>query len=556
VSSRVAEIVTESNSEFAAPGGAAATELPLVLLSHRGPITFDWDESGRTASRGSGGLVTALMGLAEHLADAVWVCAASSDEDRVVVGEAGGRSVLVATGAEPAIVAGDDSVEGSTLRIKMVAVEPAAHDAFYAVISNPLLWFVQHSLYGLAESPVITQVEHAAFDDGYVAVNRLFADAVADEVEARGGKALVMLHDYHFYLVAEQVRRRCPHALLSHFVHIPWPGPDTWLTLPPTMRDPLLRGLLGNDVVGFQTLGFARNFVRCCQDLLDLPADLDALTVSVDGRTVQVRHYPISVDPAALDRIAAAPATQEYAADLAGAFQSDGRQLILRVDRTDPSKNVVRGFLAFGTLLDNHPELVGKVSFLALLQPSRTDVPEYFDYIAHIGAVVAEVNARHTNEGRQPIDMRMVEDYALVVAAYSVCDVVMVNPVADGMNLVAKEFLLVNSRDGVLALSETAGAYEELREHVLALHPFDVAQMAEALYEALTMDADQRREQRVAAAAHVRTHDVRAWLTAQLEDLAAVQRLGRREAPAAPAAPLPPREAAKHQRRTAARPRG
>jgi trehalose 6-phosphate synthase len=363
-------------------------------------------------------------------------------------------------------------------------------------------------------------VEHDAFDRGYVAVNRLFADAVADEVQARGGRALVMLHDYHFYLVTEQVRRRCPQALLSHFVHIPWPGPDIWGMLPAAIREQLLRGLLGADVIGFQTRRFARNFLRCCQDLLGLDVDTAASTVTADGRTVRVRHYPISVDPAALDRVAASPAAAEHARSLTEAFHGDDRKLVLRVDRTDPSKYVVRGFLAFGTLLDEHPELEGRVSFLALLQPSRTDVPEYSDYIAQIGAVVAEVNARHTKEGRQPIDMRMAEDYPLVVGAYTVCDVLMVNAVADGMNLVAKEVVLVNTRDAVLALSETAGAFEELRDHVVPLQPVDVAQMADALHHlALTMLAGERRARRAAAAKHVRTNDVAAWLTAQLIDL-------------------------------------
>ena len=192
------------------------------------------------------------------------------------------------------------------------------------------------------------------------------------------------------------------------------------------------------------------------------------------------------------------------------------RKLILRVDRTDPSKNVVRGFLAFGTLLDQHPELVGQVSFLALLQPSRTDVAEYGDYISTIGAVVAEVNARHTAGGRQPIDLQLVEDFALAVGAYSICDVIMVNALADGMNLVAKEVAVVNRRNGVLALSENTGAFEELGQYAVPLYPFDVQQMADALYEALTMPEQERARLLAGAAEQVRTHDVGAWLQAQL----------------------------------------
>jgi trehalose 6-phosphate synthase len=519
-------------------------DLPLVLLSHRGPVTFGREGDRRTTSKGSGGLVTALLGLAEHLSDAVWVCAAASDEDAAISREADHGDVDVVTSPVPHL-AGDRAdgtpsddeqaaqAEGPVITVRMVEVDPVAHERFYTVVSNPILWFIQHGLYGLTFSPVLTENERIAFYEGYAAVNRVFADAVADEVDARGGRALVMIQDYHFYLVAERVRERCPDALLSHFIHIPWPGPDAWRILPPDMRERLLRGLLGSDVVAFHTERYARNFVNCCEELLGLSVNRDELTIEVGGRQVLARHYPISVDPKALDDVLATDEVQAHAMALTEAFISPlptfgpdeeppdrpQRKLILRVDRTDPSKNVVRGFLAFGLLLDQHPELVGEVSFLALLQPSRTDVAEYGDYISTIGAVVAEVNARHTASGRQPIDLRLVEDFALAVGAYSICDVIMVNALADGMNLVAKEVAVVNQRNGVLALSENTGAYEELGGYAVPLYPFDVQQMADALYEALTMPEQERARLLSGAAEQVRTHDVSAWLQAQLCDL-------------------------------------
>ncbi len=509
-------------------------DLPLVLLSHRGPVTFGRDGDRRTATKGSGGLVSALLGLAEHLSDAVWVCAAASDEDLLVSREAGDADVEVITSPAPHLASeGAGEADGPAISVRMLDIDPTAHERFYAVVSNPILWFIQHGLYGLTFSPVLTQAERVAFDEGYAVVNRIFADAVADEVEARGGQALVMIQDYHFYLVAGHVRERCPDALLSHFIHIPWPGPDAWRILPPDMRQRLLRGLLGSDVVAFHTKRYARNFVSCCAELLGLEVDYDELAITVDGRRVLARHYPISVDPKALDAVLqtdevqahAAALTDAFIAPLPSSFAGDDaqdfppRKLILRVDRTDPSKNVVRGFLAFGTLLDQHPELAGEVSFLALLQPSRTDVAEYGDYISTIGAVVAEVNARHTAGGRQPIDLRLVEDFALAVGAYSICDVIMVNALADGMNLVAKEVAVVNQRQGVLALSENTGAFEELGEFAVPLYPFDVQQMADALYEALTMPEEERARRLAGAAEQVRSHDVGAWLSAQLTDL-------------------------------------
>ena len=221
------------------------------------------------------------------------------------------------------------------------------------------------------------------------------------------------------------------------------------------MRDPILHGLLGNDVVAFHTERFARNFLLCIQELLGYSVDWDDLTVRVGARTVAARWYPISIETEALEELAASDQVAEHREALTHRFLDDGRQLVLRVDRTDPSKNIVRGFRAFDTMLTDHPELKGRVVFFAMLQPSRQDVPQYQDYIASIGGVVAEVNARHGGNGWEPIHLLMENDFALAVAAYQICDVLVVNALADGMNLVAKEAVLVNQRDGVLALSRT-----------------------------------------------------------------------------------------------------
>jgi trehalose 6-phosphate synthase len=502
--------------------------LPVVLLSHRGPASFRRTASGVTAKRGAGGLVTALMGLAEHLDDAVWVCAAATEADAAVAGEHEGHAIEIEFSPDPQVVPDDEQATGPSLAVRYVEVDPDRHQMFYGEIANPLLWFVQHGLYGLATAPDIDEATHRAFDEGYVAVNRQFAEAVGEEVEARDGRAVVMLQDYHFYLVGEMVRERCPDVIISHFVHIPWPSPDGWRVLPPAMRDLLLRGLLGCDVVAFHTTRFANNFLACAQDVLGLDVDVRNGTVAVpaaDGatRTVAVRAYPISVDVEAVEQLAAGEEVSAHARAIKSSYldpvDGEGRQLIVRVDRTDPSKNIVRGFRAFGILLDQHPELRGRVTFLASLMPSRTDVPEYADYLAQVGAVVAEVNARHHMEGWQPIDMRLQEDMAFAIASYRLADVLVVNAVNDGMNLVAKEAVLVNSRDGVLLLSENTGAHEELGPHALTVYPFDLQQQADAMYAALTMDPAERRRRMSAAADVVRTNDVQRWLQAQLDDL-------------------------------------
>ncbi len=464
-------------------------------------MQYGRDGSERTAERGGGGLVTALSGLAGHLEDAVWVCAAITDEDRVVAGEHDGSSFPVEN--------------GSGLQVRMVEVDGDAHDKFYSIIANPLLWFIQHYLWNLSDAPDLTPREVDAFENGYAPVNARFADVVSEEVEARGGRALVMTQDYHFYLVAQRVRDRCPDVYLHHFIHIPWPQPDAWRILPPFMRDTLFKGLLGNDVVAFHTEHYARNFLLGCQELLGLPTDLAEMTVAVGARTVRARWYPISVDATAFEELARSPEVLDHQE---GLNRRRRDHLILRVDRADLSKNILRGFRAYDMLLDDHPDLRERVTFLALLQPSRQDVSQYQDYLERIRRVVADVNLKHGTADWQPIDLHLGDNMALAVAAYKLFDVLVVNAIFDGMNLVAKEATLVNERDGVLALSENTGAHEELGAFALTLYPFDIRQQADTLYEALTMDPGRRKELRDACNAIVRENDVAKWLNQQLED--------------------------------------
>ena len=479
-------------------------ERRVILVSNRGPVQYGRENGERTTSRGAGGLVTALSGLGRHLEDGVWVCAALSDEDVAVAHESPG-------GVFPPELGDDD------LRVRLVALDPAAQDDFYTVIANPLLWFVQHHLYDLKAEPNITRRETDAFESGYAAVNRSFADVVAEEVEGAAGSAIVMVHDYHFYLLPREVRARCPGVFLHHFLHIPWPQPDSWRVLPPAMRDAVFRGLLGNDVIGFHTERYARNFLLGCQELLGLPVDLSAMEVVVDGgRTVRARWYPISIDPETFEGLARSPAVLRHEEELAARRRD---HLVLRVDRTDPSKNIVRGFLAYDILLQDHPELAERITFLALLQPSRQDVAEYAAYLQRIRETVDEINAKHGTGNWQPIELHLEDNLDLAVAAYKQFDVLMVNAVFDGMNLVAKESIVVNERDGVLALSENTGAHEELGAFAVTLHPFDLQQQADALHEALTMPGPERRDRREACARVVRQNDVAKWLQAQLTDI-------------------------------------
>ena len=488
-------------------------EGPLILVSNRGPVEYSREGDERVAKPGRGGLVTALAGLARHLDEAVWVCATLSDEDAAVAREHGGQAF------ESGLGSGDSAPDG--LCVRMLDLDDEVRRKFYAVIANPLLWFVQHYLWDLGNTPNLTREHVDAFENGYRVVNTRFAEAVAEEVSARGGRATVMVQDYHLYLLPQQVRDSCPEVLLHHFVHIPWPHPDAWRVLPPDMRKAVFDGVLGNDVVAFHSQRYAHNFLLGCGELLGLDVDMDELCVEVSGRTVRARAYPISVDPEDLETTAASSGVGEREKLL---DEKRREHLILRADRADPSKNILRGFRAFDILLTDHPELAGRVTFLALVQRSREDVQQYVDYLEEIQRLVDELNRKHGTDDWQPIELGLEGDFEEVVAAYKSFDVLVVNPIADGMNLVAKEGVLLNQRDGVLVLSENAGAYEELGEFALTLYPFDIQQQADTMFAALTMNQEERRRRLEGAAAQVREHDVSKWLDDQLRDLAELDR--------------------------------
>jgi trehalose 6-phosphate synthase len=463
-------------------------------------VRFALEDGVRVAQRGSGGLVTALSSLGDHLSDGVWVCAAMSDEDRVVAAESGDNPQVTA--------------EAAGWRLQMLDFDAATHTPFYAMIANPLLWFVQHGLWSLSDAPDIGANEHRAWDDGYTVVNTRFADAVSAQLGATPG-ARVMVHDYHLYLVPALVRQRRPDSVLTFFCHIPWPHPEAWAILPMAWRQEIFAGVLGADIVGFQTERSARNFVAGCEQVLSTRVDHRELVVQHEGRRVAARWYPISVDVAQLEDLATTPAVREHEAELIAGRRE---KLILRVDRTDLSKNILRGFRAYDLVLERRPELRGRVTFLALLQPSRQDVREYADYLDAIRRTAADLNLRHGSPDWQPIDLRFVDDLDLAVAAYKQYDVLMVNAIADGMNLVAKEAVIVNTRDGVLLLSEGAGAEVELGHFSIPVHPFDVEQQAAALWDALNMDATERRIRLEACREVVRRNDLPRWVHTQLDD--------------------------------------
>jgi trehalose 6-phosphate synthase len=466
--------------------GRATPRRKLLVVANRAPVTYE----GGVAKRGGGGLVTALAGLIAHH-DVTWVASAMSDDDRAIAAERGGSFE-------------ETTRDGDTYRLRLVSHDLPAYDLFYNVVANPALWFLQHRLPLRPLGPEFRE----AWDEGYVPVNEAFAAATLEELD-REPEAAVLFHDYHLYLAPSLVRQARPGVVSSHFVHIPWPEPDAWEALPPDLTVSIHEGLLANDVVGFHTDRWRRAFLECAERFVPAP-----------GRPTRVVAHPIGVDPEEFERLGKDPAVLEREAALVARRPE---QLVLRVDRLDPSKNVVRGFEAFALLLERHPELHGEVGFTALLAPSREDIPEYAAYAVAVQRAAAEVNKRFGREDWTPVELDVADDFPRSLAGYKQFDVLFVNPVFDGLNLVAKEAFLLNERDGVLVLSQNAGAHEELAEWALSVDPADVSGQADALYAALTLEPSERRRRAEAIRAHVRAHDIREWIDAQLADLDAVR---------------------------------
>ena len=479
----------------------------LVLVSNRGPVT--WQDDG-TVSRGGGGLVTALTGLASHR-EATWIASAMTDADIARAEEAGGQPIQV------------ESPAGGEYQVKLVASDPDAYDRFYSIFANPILWFTQHYLWDLSNAPDIRRNEVEAFEFGYNVVNEDLAQAVLEEIDGIE-EPVVMVHDYHLYTLPALVRRARPDAFLHHFIHIPWTQSDAWRVLPRPIRDEIYRGVLSNDIVGFHTSSYRRNFLQCCDDLFE-EADVDHQrgVVHFEGREVWVRHYPLPIDARATSALGGRERVREFEE----ALQARRREhLILRVDRADLSKNVLRGFSGFDLFLEQHPEFTERVTFIAQLMPSRTDVPEYAEYLERIEALVAVVNHRHGTPDWMPIDLKLRDDLDEAVAAYKHYDVMMVNAMFDGMNLVAKEGPLVNERDGVSILGENTGAHEELGEFALSVNPFDVQELADAICAALHMEPAERARRASGLKETITQRDPGDWIDDQIADIRSKARAG------------------------------
>lgn len=476
----------------------------IIIASNRGPIKNIEDEQGNVVQeKGSGGLITGLSGALKYI-DATWISCAQTPQD-VEFDE--GYATLIGSDKD--------------IHIKFINPDPSTYDDYYNVIANPLIWFLQHSMWNVPSEPVIDHKTWQAWHKGYLEVNQQFADEITKLINKSNRKTLIMLQDYHLYMTAEHIREKSAKTnqpTISHFIHIPWPGPEYWQILPPTMRQKILESLLGVDLLGFQTDEDSLNFIRTIEfQIPKASVSFEHRRIWYKNHATYIREFPISIDVESIKDLAHDHEVLENKEK----FQEtiSGKKLILRVDRIDPSKNIVRGFQAFQELLILHPEYKEKVIFLAILVPSRRGIEEYQDYLDKIMAITGQINADFGTKDWEPVRILVGEDYKRALAAMQLYDVLLVNAIADGMNLVAKEGPTINDKNGVLVLSERAGASLELKPGSTIISPCDIYATAKAIHQGLQMDEEEKANRAKALKWIVEQNDIYKWFSNQLQSV-------------------------------------
>ncbi|MCX4738350.1 trehalose-6-phosphate synthase [Streptomyces antibioticus] len=459
---------------------AAARGAQVLVASNRGPVSYTVREDGSLdARRGGGGLVSGLSAIGPD-AGALWVCSALSDGDREAVRRGVGE-------------------EG----VRMLPVPADVHADAYNGIANSVLWFIHHLLYQTPLEPVF-DAEFRRQWASYEIYNRAFAEALAEEA-APG--AAVLVQDYHLCLVPGMLRELRPDLRIGHFSHTPWAPVDYFALLPSDIREQLLRGMLGADRLGFLTRRWADAFTACAAEFA---GGTGSTRVGVHG---------LGADADFLRERAHRPDVEERITALREEIGGTDRRTIVRVDRTELSKNIVRGLLAYRQLLDDHEEWRERVVHVAFAYPSRQDLAVYRDYTAEVQRLATEINKTYGTPGWTPVVLHVKDDFARSLAAYRLADVALVNPIRDGMNLVAKEIPVVSDEGCALVLSREAGAYWELGEDALVVNPYDVLETARALHEALGMGPEERAERTKRLAAAATALPPARWFLDQLEAL-------------------------------------
>ena len=476
----------------------------LIVASNRGPVEHQMNPEGLPeARRGSGSIVTALSALAQS-AEFTWVSSAMGEGDRVISNNGQGPRIR-------------SPLPGHQINLRYVVTPRRVHHKYYNVICNPLLWFLQHYMWNPPYNPNVDSSIHDAWTSGYIRVNQAFARTVIEEAQESRLPPVVIGHDYHLYLMPGLVRKEIPEAIIQHFIHIPWPTPRYWQMIPRYIITQICSSLCDADVVGFQTPQDRQSFLDSVEEFLpEAAVDRVRHLVSFGEHSTQVKVYPISINVAEVQSIASSPRVLEYESRLRPLCNDT---TIVRIDRAEPNKNVIRGFRAFELLLSRHPELHRKVTFLAFLVPSRTHIRQYQRYMDEIQQIIDQVNRTFGDAEWQPVRAFMENNYTQAIAGMKLYDVLLTNNIIEGMNLVAKEGPVVNCRDGVLVLSESSGAYHQLRKGALSVSPTDIEGTMETLYQAIQMPPEERKQRAQELSESIHREDLNHWIVSQLQDI-------------------------------------
>lgn len=488
------------------------TDRTLILLSNREPYEHRGADGSVEVRQPPGGLVSALDPTMQTTRG-VWVAWGSGSEDRNTADSEGRLQV---------------PPDSPSYTLRRVFLDDEEVNGYYLGFSNRSLWPLCHLL--------IQHFEYRGeYWERYRTVNEKFAHAVADEVQRAASKPVVWIQDYHFGLAAEMIRSQSSPQLIHQFWHIPFPPADILRLLPVGVHDTLLRGMLGNDLIGFHTERYALNFLGCVAEFIpEAEIDADALTVHLDDRTIEVGAYPISIDVERYEGLAGQPDSTALVERLRGRYTRDGCQLGLGVDRVDYTKGIPERLRALRLLWHQHPELREKFTFLLVATPSRSELPAYRALEEEMLFMVSEINNRFRTPNWTPIVLVHENVSAEVLAGvFRAADLCLVSSLQDGMNLVAKEFVACQLEErGVLVLSRFTGAAEEIDGAIL-INPFNIDGFVAGIRRALEMSEGERRIRMHRMRTQLRSRTIFDWLAAILSRTEAI--IGGRTRESAPA---------------------
>ncbi|HML06154.1 MAG TPA: trehalose-6-phosphate synthase [Methanobacterium sp.] len=450
--------------------------------------------------KGAGGIVPTLFPIMEN-ANGIWIASAMTTSDIEMADKYQNKIPI--------------PLENPKFRAHLIKLNTEKYDEFYNTFINSLLWFIHHYMWNLAYTPEINEDTHKSWQS-YEYVNQKFAEKIIEEINSSNKEPIVMLQDIHLQTCPSYIRKNFEEVVLSQFIHIPWPQPDYFGILPEYMQKSIIEGLLANDIIGFHIKKYVKNFLMLCEKYAD-EVDFKNNIVHYNGRKINVNNYPISVDILGLKKLAKTDEVlknEEYVKKI-----KDNNFLIYRTERTDLSKNILRGFKAYDLFLRKHPEFQEKVTFFITGMSTRENVKEYLDYKIKVNDIITEINKKYSKNGWKPIVSHFNAEYSMVTAALKNYDCLLVNSIHDGMNIVPKEGAVLNENNGVLILSETTGAYDELKEYSININALDISKTADAIYKAVMMEQNERKKRLKGLKEIINQYDVYNWIGEQFNDI-------------------------------------